>query len=106
MARFPSVPITAETRRRMNEDDRRWPIKFGMRAVSTFFAFIAMILFAVTTSLSKKNYGGNDWVDGLPLAPVCRMLLIDGSEDCHALRLLKRGVRKACLGPPFDHSSA
>ena len=42
-----------------------------MRAVATLFAFIAMIVFAVTTSESKKNYGGNDWVDGMPLAPVC-----------------------------------
>ncbi|KAK4697807.1 metal transporter CNNM, partial [Lecanoromycetidae sp. Uapishka_2] len=34
-----------------------------------------MILFAVTTSLSKSNYGGNDWVDGMPLAPVLLALL-------------------------------
>ncbi len=71
MARIPSMPIPAETRRRLNENDRRWPIKFGMRAVATFFAFIAMILFAVTTNLSKMKYGGNDWVDGMPIAPVC-----------------------------------
>lgn len=63
--------IPAETRRRLNEHDQRWPIKFGMRAVATLFAFIAMILFAVTISLTRQNYGGNDWVDGMPLAPVC-----------------------------------
>lgn len=71
MARLPSLPLPAETQRALTEHDRRWPIKLSMRAVATFFAFIAMILFAVTTSLSKLNYGGNDWVDGLPLAPVC-----------------------------------
>lgn len=76
MACIPSLPINVETRRRLNEYDRRWPIKFGMRAVATVFAFIAMILFAVTTSLSKTNYGGNDWVDGLPLAPVCSNMFL------------------------------
>ena len=47
------------------------PIKLGMRAFATLFAFIAMILFAVTISSTRLNYGGNDWVDGMPLAPVC-----------------------------------
>lgn len=64
------LPIPPETRRQLNDDDRRWPVKFGLRALAMFFAFIAMILFAVVTSSSKLNYGGNDWTDGLPLAPV------------------------------------
>lgn len=64
------VLISAETRRQLNQDDRRWPIKLGLRALAIPFALIAMILFAVTTSLSTLNYGGNDWTDGLPLAPV------------------------------------
>ena len=72
----PSLPLPAETRRRLNEHDRRWPLKFGLRAVATLFAFIAMVIFAATTSESKKNYGGNDWVDGMPLAPVCPRLLL------------------------------
>lgn len=72
-----SRPLPAETRRRLSEHDRRWPFKLGMRAVATLFAFIAMILFAVTTSESKKNYGGNDWVDGMPLAPVLLALFYD-----------------------------
>ncbi|KAL2044897.1 hypothetical protein N7G274_002672 [Stereocaulon virgatum] len=66
----PSLPLPAETRRRLDEHDRRWPFKFGLRAVATLFAFIAMVIFAATISESKKNYGGNDWVDGMPLAPV------------------------------------
>lgn len=64
------LSITPDTRRTLSENDRRWPTKLGMRAVATLFAFVAMILFAVTTNLTKLNYGGNDWVDSLPLAPV------------------------------------
>ena len=64
------LPISIETRRQLNANDRRWPIKLGLRTLAIPFALIAMILFAVTTSLSKLNYGGNDWTDGLPLAPV------------------------------------
>ena len=45
-----------------------------MRAVATLFAFVAMVLFATATDLTKRNYGGNDWVDGLPLAPVSGMV--------------------------------
>lgn len=70
------LPITSEVRRTMSEQDRRWPVKFGMRAVAIPLAFIAMILFAVTTSLSKQNYGGDDWVDGMPLAPVSAKIQI------------------------------
>lgn len=64
------MAISAETRTQLNQHDRRWPIKLGLRALAIPFAFIAMILFAVATSVSKLNYGGNDWTDGLPLAPV------------------------------------
>ena len=62
--------LSSETRRRLGENDRRWPIKYGMRAFAIPLAIIATILFAVTTNLSKQNYGGDDWVDGMPLAPV------------------------------------
>ena len=72
----PSLPLPAETRRQLNEDDRRWPFKLGMRAVATLFAFIAMILFATCTNLSKIHYGGNDWVDAMPLAPVCSFRIL------------------------------
>ncbi|MCJ1273361.1 hypothetical protein MMC21_001152 [Puttea exsequens] len=40
-----------------------------------------MILFAVTTSLSKKNYGGNDWVDVLDLPPPVRVSDGDAYAD-------------------------
>ena len=71
----PSLPLPIETRRRLNEHDRWWPLKFGLRAVATLYAFIAMVIFAATTSETKKYYGGNNWVDGMPLAPVCPKLL-------------------------------
>lgn len=72
MARqLPGLPLPAETRRCLHEQDHRWYVKFILRAVAILFALVSMILFAVTVSLSKANYGGNDWVDGLPLAPVC-----------------------------------
>ncbi|KAL6714507.1 hypothetical protein ACLMJK_007932 [Lecanora helva] len=71
--------INPETRRTLNENDRRWPLKLGMRAVATLFAFIAMVLFAATTDISKRNYGGNDWVDGMPLAPVLLALFYDAT---------------------------
>ena len=64
------IPLSVETRRQLYDYDRRWPIKLGLRALAIPFAFIAMILFAATTSVTKLNYGGNDWTDGLPLAPV------------------------------------
>ena len=68
------LPISVETRRQLDDHDCRWPIKLGLRAITIPFAIIAMILFAVSTSLTRLNYGGNDWTDGLPLAPVSWML--------------------------------
>ena len=62
--------FNADTRRRLDEEDRRWPFKLALRAFAAFLAVPAMILFAASTSLSTQYYGGNDWVDGMPLAPV------------------------------------
>ncbi|KAL9126820.1 MAG: hypothetical protein Q9217_004194 [Psora testacea] len=70
-----SLRLPPETRRTLNEHDPRWAIKFGMRAAAAFFSLIGMIIFAVTVSLSKQNYGGNDWVDGMPIAPLLISLL-------------------------------
>ena len=53
----------------MSSELRQQPL-LALRALNIPFSLIAMILFAVTTSVSKLNYGGNDWTDGLPLAPV------------------------------------
>ena len=62
--------FSAETHRRLNEEDPRWRLKLGLRAFATFLAIPALILFAASTSLSKQYYGGDDWVDAFPLAPV------------------------------------
>ncbi|KAL9099397.1 MAG: hypothetical protein Q9163_005095 [Psora crenata] len=67
--------LPAETRRTLNESDRRWPVQFGMRAVAAFLSFIGTIIFAVTISISKQNYGGSDWVDGMPIAPLLLSLV-------------------------------
>lgn len=64
--------LQPETRRTLNEHDSKWHIKAILRLVATFFAFIAMILFAVSISISLKYFDliNGDWTDGLPLAPV------------------------------------
>ena len=68
------TPLPAETRRRLYEGDTKWPVKIILRAIATFFAFLAMILFAVATSLENQNFidldGPGDWTDGMTLAPV------------------------------------
>lgn len=68
------MPLPAETRRRLYENDAKWPVKLILRAIATIFAFLGMILFAVATSLTNQNFinlsGGGDWTDGMTLAPV------------------------------------
>lgn len=56
---------------------RQQPMKLGLRVLNIPFAFTAMILYAYTTSVSKLNYSGDDWTDGLPLAPVLLALFYD-----------------------------
>ena len=68
------MPFPAETRKNLYEGDAKWPSKLVLRAVTTFVAFLAMILFAVATSLTNQNFinlnGDGDWTDGMTLAPV------------------------------------
>lgn len=64
--------VRAERRQGLDEEDRRWRFKLGLRSVATFLAVPAMILFAASTGMSTHYYGGDDWVDGMPLAPVCQ----------------------------------
>lgn len=68
------MPLTAETRRTLSENDAKWPVKLILRAVATFLAFLGMILFAVATSLTNQHFinlnGDGDWTDGMALAPV------------------------------------
>ncbi|KAM0803560.1 hypothetical protein BDR22DRAFT_839137 [Usnea florida] len=56
---------------------RQQPVTTFLRALAIPLSLIAMILFAVTTSVSKLNYDTNDWSDGLPLAPVLLALFYD-----------------------------
>ena len=72
----PKMTLPADTRRALSDHDRKWRIHLGIRAFAAFLAFIAMIIFAVTVHQSKENYGGNDWVDGFPIAPVRKLSIL------------------------------
>lgn len=71
------LPIREESQRRLNEGDPRWKAKAVLRIISTLLAFLAMILFAISVGMTVhwenvwNNGYGNDWTDGMPLAPVC-----------------------------------
>ena len=84
----------AETRRLLSEQDRRWKLKLGLRAFSTFLAFFAFLLFAITTGLSVHYYGGTDWTDAMPLAPVSSALPLFGpvATRLALLRIRSLGV--------------
>ncbi|MCJ1395274.1 hypothetical protein MMC18_008158 [Xylographa bjoerkii] len=66
-------PLTVETRRRLYEEDSKWPAKAILRVVAACFALVATILFAVAISFENMNFsntaGNGDWTDGLALAP-------------------------------------
>lgn len=68
--------LSAETRRRLAENDRRWHIKYSLRIVALITSFIAIILIAAAVSLWDANFyyedsvNSGDWSDGLALAPV------------------------------------
>lgn len=68
--------ISNEAQQRLREGDPKWTIKAALRIISTFFAFLAMALFAAAYGgtiawLAKWEDGqGGDWMDGMPLAPV------------------------------------
>jgi len=72
-------PLTVDARRRACEDDARWRTKTILRVVGTFFAFMAMCLFAAAIAYTNQNFintmGNGDWTDGLALAPVVLSLI-------------------------------
>lgn len=83
------MAFTAETRRRLRETDSRWPIKFWLRVVASFFSLLAIILFAAAVSLWDKNFvyinaiSSGDWSDGFPIAPVrCSSFFISLNHRC------------------------
>lgn len=68
--------IAAETRQRLQESDPRWKSKAILRTVAIFLDFIALILFVISIVMTLhwenvwNNGVGDDWTDGMPLAPV------------------------------------
>lgn len=80
--------LTAETRRRLRETDSKWPIKFWLRVVASFFSLIGIILLAAAVSLWDKNFiylnavNSGDWSDGFPIAPVrCSFSLVSADIE-------------------------
>ncbi|KAL8733923.1 MAG: hypothetical protein Q9181_003398 [Wetmoreana brouardii] len=69
--------FSAETRRRLQENDRKWYIKAILQTICTFLAFLALILFADATAITNKYYPSphGDWTDWMPLFPVLISLL-------------------------------
>ncbi|KAL8765718.1 MAG: hypothetical protein Q9209_007283 [Squamulea sp. 1 TL-2023] len=69
--------FSAETRRRLQENDPKWRAKAILQAICTFLAFIALILFADATAITNRYYvlphGG--WSDWMPLFPVLISLI-------------------------------
>ena len=67
-------PLTVDVRRRLNDQDSRWPAKAILRIIAMGFEFLAMVLFAAAVSMTNKNFtntdGPGDWTDGMALAPV------------------------------------
>ena len=70
--------LPAETRRTLTEHDPRWPIKAALRVMCIPFAFLAMLMFAISISLTNKHFynsdGQGDWTDGMCLAPVSYLI--------------------------------
>ena len=103
MARLmPRLPIREESQRHLTEGDRKWKPKAALRIISTFLAFLAMILFAVSTGMTVRwenvwdNGIGNDWTDGMPLAPVC---------DCQRWRRIEAPVSRSQEQYPANSST-
>ncbi|KAL9604623.1 MAG: hypothetical protein Q9219_000343 [cf. Caloplaca sp. 3 TL-2023] len=71
------MPLPAETRRRLREDNPRWYITALLRVICTFLAFLGLILFADATALTNKYFPTphGDWSDWMPLFPVLISLI-------------------------------
>ena len=68
-------PFTVETRRRLSESDPKWRFKAILRIITTIFAAVSTVLFAISVTLANNNFtnidGNGQWTDGLAIAPVC-----------------------------------
>ena len=80
--------FSPEQRQRLRHADTKWKSKAWLRGGCTLFAFLAMCLFAAAVAQTLdwvRNAGlggGNDWQDGMCLAPVCRSKI-----DCIIFKL-------------------
>lgn len=69
--------FSPEKRQRLRDADTKWKSKAWIRSGCTFFAFLAMCLFAAAVAQTiawEKKWtfdSGGDWADGMALAPVC-----------------------------------
>ncbi|KAL8763516.1 MAG: hypothetical protein Q9184_000728 [Pyrenodesmia sp. 2 TL-2023] len=81
--------FSAETRRRLQENNPKWHIKATLQAICIFLSFIALILFARATDLIHQYfpYWHGDWSDWMPLFPVLISLIF----NTLALAFLFRG---------------
>lgn len=98
------IPISLESKRRLHEADPRWISKATLRLISSFFAVLALILFAVAVGKTVQwentwdDGYGNDWTDGMPLAPVLLALLYNP----FSLFMLIRYRRGRAYHPGWD----
>ncbi|MCJ1313953.1 hypothetical protein MMC25_007633 [Agyrium rufum] len=74
-------PLSVDVRRRLYEQDAKWPLKTILRLAAAFLELLAMIMFAIAVSLTNKNFvnteGPGDWTDGMALAPSVLGLIAD-----------------------------
>ncbi|KAL8909510.1 MAG: hypothetical protein Q9207_000190 [Kuettlingeria erythrocarpa] len=67
--------FSPETRRRLQESNRKWYIKATLQAICILLAFVALVLFAHATALTNQNFNSphGDWTDWIarlsPLPP-------------------------------------
>ncbi|KAL8924907.1 MAG: hypothetical protein Q9208_003790 [Pyrenodesmia sp. 3 TL-2023] len=81
--------FSAETRRRLQENNPKWRIKAILQAICIFLSFIALILFAHVTAIMNQylpSWDG-DWTDWMALFPVLISLIF----NTLALAFLFRG---------------
>lgn len=95
--------ISAETRRRLLETDRRWRAKCILRAISVVFSLIGFSLFAAAVPKWDSDFywGGGpnsgDWEDGFPIAVVRTLVHIS------KMRWPRLTDSQACIRIPLQY---
>ena len=93
------LTLPVETLRTLAEHDRRWRIDLYVRLLAAFLSIIGIIIFAATIHQSKARYGGNDWTDGLAIAPVSFNFIFERPESGVRLHT-KHSARRFCTIEP------